>query len=268
MSKFGRRLQFSPLCHLSPWIPLQLSSSKSQDSQASPPRRTAQSWLHDTGLGAIDRHKSGASHKPPSRTNVYVNPNYKPSTRSAQVPPRPAPYHRPAPIKDTGEKRDVVLNGVAFQSSGRSLVRKDREYTWGKCGLLGFLTRAVVPQSTRPAPPAPGPSNFSSAPRYSTKPRSTRQRARPGRNLTLATSRTSSVALRIHNPLTTYSPVRYKATQKRMKFSDKQCPRFTTTGTIPLSPHIPLCPSESWYLITLFSLSRQLQQRPYLSLSA
>ena len=214
-----------------------------------------ESWLDETGLGAIDRHKSGgASYKPPSRTNVYVNPNYKPPSRPTQVPPRPAPYHRPAPIKDTGEKRDVVLNGVAFKSSGLSLVRKDREYTWGKCGVLVFLTRAAVPQSTRPAPPAPGPSNFKATPRYPTKPRSTRQRARPGRNLTLATGRTSSVVLRIHNPLTTYSPLRYKATQKRMKFSDKQCPRFTTTGMVLLSSHTPLCPSEPWYLITLFLL--------------
>ncbi|KAF9785077.1 hypothetical protein BJ322DRAFT_1061198 [Thelephora terrestris] len=146
--------------------------------------------------GAIDRHKSGAPYKPPSRTNVYVNPNYKPSSRPNQVQPRPAPYHRPAPIKNTGEKRDVVLNGVAFQSSGRSLVRKD------------------LPQPTRPTPSAPGVTNFKHAPRYSTKPRSSRQRARPGRNLTLATSQTS-----------------YKAAQKRIKFSDKQCPRFTTTGS-------------------------------------
>jgi len=226
--------------------------------------RITETWLDETGLGAIDRHKSGASYKPPSRTNVYVNPNYKPPPRSTQVPPRPAPYHRPAPIKDTGEKRDVVLNGVAFKSSGLSLVRKDREYTWGKCGVLVSLTRAAVPQL---APPAPGPSNFKPTPRYPAKPRPARQRARPGRNLTLATGRTSSVVLRIHNPLTTYPPFRYKATQKRMKFSDKQCPRFTTTGIVLLSSHAPLCPSESWCLITFLLLSRQLQQRSHLSLS-
>lgn len=147
-------------------------------------------------------------------------------------------------------------------------MRKDREYTWGKCGLLESLTCNAVPQPTRPAVPAPGPSNFNPASRYPTKPRPTRQRARPGRNLTLTSGRTSSVALRIRNLLTTYSPVRYKATQKRMKFSDKQCPRFTTTGAIPLPLYIPLRPSKPWYLITFFSLSRQLQQRPYLSLSA
>ena len=133
---------------------------------------------------------------------------------------------------------------------------------------LEFLTRAAVPQLARPAVPAPGPSNFNPSPRYPTKLRQARQRARPGRNLTLATGRTSSVVLRVHNSLTTYSLVRYKAAQKRMKFSDKQCPRFTTTGTVLSPPHIPLCPSESWCLITFFLLSRQLQQRPYLSLSA
>ncbi|KAF9645872.1 hypothetical protein BDM02DRAFT_3189333 [Thelephora ganbajun] len=144
---------------------------------------------------AIDRHKSGA-YKPHSRTNVYVNPNYNPPPRSTQVPTRSAPYHRPAPIKDTGEKRDVVLNGIAFQSSGRSLVRRD------------------LPQATRSTLSVPGPSNYKPTPRFPTKPRPTRQRVRPGRNLTLTTSRTS-----------------YKATQKRIKFSDKQCPRFTTTGS-------------------------------------
>lgn len=229
--------------------------------------RIAKAWLDETGLGAIDRHKSG-DHKPPSRTNVYVNPNYKPSSRSTQVPTRPAPYHRPVPIKNTGEKRDVVLNGVAFQSSGRSLVRKDRECTLGKRGLVELLTHDTVPQPVRPTLPAPGPDNFKPATRYPTKPRPNRQRARPGRNLTLASSRTSSVVLRIHNPFTTYSHPRYKATQRRMKFSDKQCPRFTTTGTTLPSFNIPLCPSEPWYLITFFLLSRQLQQRPHLSLSA
>ena len=99
-----------------------------------------------------------------------------------------------------------MLNGVAFQSSGLSLVRKDREYTLGERGLLEFLTRAAVPQSTRPILPAPGPSIFKPVARYPTKPRSTRQRARPGRNLTLATGRTSSVAIRIRNPLITYFP--------------------------------------------------------------
>lgn len=135
MSQFGRQLSFSPLSPISlPWIPpplpLQLSSSKSQDSQASSLKPNCETQLNEIGLGAIDRHKSEASHKPPSRTNVYVNPNYKPSPPLNQVPPRPAPYYRPVPIKNTGERRDVVLNGVAFQSSGRSLVRKDRESPW------------------------------------------------------------------------------------------------------------------------------------------
>ena len=170
--------------------------------------------LDEIVSGAIDRHKSGASYKPPSRTNVYVNPNYKPPPRSTQVPPRPAPYHRPAPIKNTGEKRDVVLNGVAFQSSGRSLVRKDREYTFCKRGLLVLLIHTIVPQPTQPILPASGPNNFKPAPRYPTKPRQTRQRARPGRNLTLATNRTSSVALRVHHPLTTYSPLQIQSDTK------------------------------------------------------
>lgn len=229
-----------------------------------PSRQTPRFWLDETGLGAIDRHKSVASHKPPSRTNVYVNPNYKVPSRSTQVPARPAPYHRPAPIKNTGEKREVVLNGVAFQSSGRSLVRKDREYTLGKCGLLRSLTRAAVSQ---PARSLSGPNNSKPVSSYPTKPRSTQQRSRPGRNLTLTTTQTPSV-VRTQNPLTAHSLLRYRAAQKRIKFSDKQCPRFTTTGTTLLFLQIPLCPSESWYLITSLFSCRQLRQRPHLSLSA
>ena len=231
-------------------------------------RRDAECWLDEPGLGAIDRHKSGVSQKPPSRTNVYVNPNYKPPSRSNQVPPRPAPYHRPVPIKDTGEKRDVVINGVEFKSSSRSLVRKDREYTLGKCGVLVFLTRAAVPQATQTILPPSGSNNFRRPSRYTTKPRSSRQRTRPGRNLTLTTGRTSSVVIRIQNALTTYSPPRYKANQKRIKFSEKQCARFTTAGTTPSSIPIPLCPSEPWYLITFLLSRRQLHQRPHLPLSA
>ena len=113
-------------------------------------RRIVKSRIDGIASGAIDRHKSGASYKPPSRTNVYVNPNYKPSPHSTQVPPRPAPYHRPAPIKNTGEKRDVVLNGVAFQSSARSLVRKDCEYTLGKHGILVLLTYPLSTSTRTP----------------------------------------------------------------------------------------------------------------------
>ena len=143
---------FSPLSHLS--LHGFRRSSQARDRKTFRQvhsRRIVESRIDGIGSGAIDRHKSGgASYKPPSRTNVYVNPNYKPPSHSAQVPPRPAPYHRPAPIKNTGEKRDVVLNGVAFQSSARSLVRKDREYTLGKCGFLVLLTYPLSTSTPNP----------------------------------------------------------------------------------------------------------------------
>jgi hypothetical protein len=58
--------------------------------------------------------------------NTYVNPNYKPSTRSSVKVVKPLPPARPNP--PTADKKDVVIGGVAFESSGRSLVRKD--CTW------------------------------------------------------------------------------------------------------------------------------------------
>ena len=92
------------------------------------------------------------------RSNVYVNPNYKPankyvrpglnvttsetaiatdssgvgpsstsSTTYTGVPSTPASG---TPTQSFGlgtQKKEIVLGGVAFESSGRSLVRKDRE---------------------------------------------------------------------------------------------------------------------------------------------
>ena len=58
------------------------------------------------------------------RSNVYINPNYKPST-PALPPTRPSLQTRPSASLGSDEKRDVVIGGVAFESSGRSLVRKD-----------------------------------------------------------------------------------------------------------------------------------------------
>lgn len=90
------------------------------------------------------------------RSNVYVNPNYKPankytrpaaasntdiatnsfgvdqpstsSTSYAGVPSAPTPAPGTViPTSVGAQKKEIVLGGVAFESSGRSLVRKDRE---------------------------------------------------------------------------------------------------------------------------------------------
>ena len=91
--------------------------------------------------GAINQRKSGepavrstgttSNWNSRPRHNVYVNPNYKPPAKTHQpsAPPvnhlRP-PVSRPPPSLPQ-DKRDVVIDGVAFESSGRSLVRKDCE---------------------------------------------------------------------------------------------------------------------------------------------
>lgn len=92
----------------------------------------------DCLTGAINRHKSGEPVRPTGptyppirpRNNVYVNPNYKPISRTHKPPVPTATQVRPAPPPATiaQDKRDVIIDGVAFESSGRSLVRKDRKY--------------------------------------------------------------------------------------------------------------------------------------------
>ena len=95
----------------------------------------------------------------PGRSNSYVNPSYKPANKyvrpglniaSSSKPasksntpsaaPTPTPTPGPSAVDATavppyskpisslgGQKKEVVLGGVAFESSARSLVRKDRE---------------------------------------------------------------------------------------------------------------------------------------------
>jgi hypothetical protein len=93
------------------------------------------------------------------RSNVYVNPNYKPAnkyirpglnaatsetaiaTASTGVGPSSTIYAGVSSGPTSGsvtpvqssrvgtQKKEIVLGGVAFESSGRSLVRKDREST-------------------------------------------------------------------------------------------------------------------------------------------
>lgn len=100
----------------------------------------------DKDTGAIDHHKSTgpSTSAPPSRgprNHTYVNPNYKPPSRSALPKFLPATINTPRyatkpvfssssnvahhPVAAQGP-REVLIDGVAFRSSGRSLVRKDR----------------------------------------------------------------------------------------------------------------------------------------------
>ena len=106
--------------------------------------------VSDNVAGAINRHKTSepvarSSVGPVTarpRNNVYVNPNYKPPVQSSKPPSVAAAAPRPAPRPPTTapkEKRDVIIDGVAFESSGRSLVRKDRKSFTISTRAMGVL---------------------------------------------------------------------------------------------------------------------------------
>ncbi|KAH7927350.1 hypothetical protein BV22DRAFT_1061230 [Leucogyrophana mollusca] len=174
--------------------------------------------------GAINRHKSTQHSTGPTtyqRSNTYVNPSYKPSTSTivkTQVPFRPhsARYTRPVatnkPLAVPGPARDVVIGGVTFESSGRSLVRKD-------------LPKPAPPPIKAPPRPIPQQVDYSrtttghlipNGRAYKSKMSSRGRRGRAmNRNMTLDNTRSS---------------YQRRSTSKRLKYLDKPCPRFTTTG--------------------------------------
>lgn len=93
--------------------------------------KASESQHHDYYLASINQHKLGKSTAPglARRSNTYVNPSYKPANmyirpnlNPVSKPPRPT-----QPQPPSTQVKDVVLNGIAFESSGRSLVRKDRK---------------------------------------------------------------------------------------------------------------------------------------------
>lgn len=106
------------------------------------------SHLLKTLQATINQHKSrhlnpSTTEIPPHRNNAtrntYINPSYKPANKYIRPGLSIAPQKVTAPQTiakplSTGplptaptEVKEVVLGGVAFESSGRSLVRKDRE---------------------------------------------------------------------------------------------------------------------------------------------
>lgn len=160
------------------------------------------------GVGAINRHKTGqttsASGYPSTtrpRNNVYVNPNYKPPSRSSH-PTAPVTQHPRAPetvIPPTSQKRDVVIGGIAFESSGRSLVRKDRMLSSSATRVPSEVESTNLRPTTTPTvtkqipvrPTAPPISQFPrNKPQRIYKPRSSAHRGRPtNRNMTLNNTR-------------------------------------------------------------------------------
>ncbi|TFK39856.1 hypothetical protein BDQ12DRAFT_734584 [Crucibulum laeve] len=181
-----------------------------------------------------------------ARSNTYVNPHYKPPSSNKYVRPglktTPAPRPstskpisaiNPAPPAPSAEVKEVVLGGVAFESSGRSLVRKDREFQrsssvgsnfWDGCPYRCNPYHLVVPKK----PVTSGP------PKPVSKPRQPPPFVRKGGHLIPPGRSYKSKARRGGRNMTldnTRRPYQSRRTSsKRLKYSDKPCPRFTTTG--------------------------------------
>ncbi|KAJ7705182.1 hypothetical protein B0H16DRAFT_1636672 [Mycena metata] len=164
---------------------------------------------------SISQHKSksataNSTRYQPPRSSTYVNPNYKPPANKyiRPQPSRPPPQSRPPTASSSTQVKEVVLNGVAFESSNRSLVRKD-------------LPKPPASKSKPPsAAPPPRHTKHFPAPRPRVYKPKSRRRGGPV-NMTLTNSRRP-----------------YQARPKRAK-SDKPCPRFSTTGTCA---HARTCP--------------------------
>ncbi|KAH8832712.1 hypothetical protein DL96DRAFT_1583103 [Flagelloscypha sp. PMI_526] len=149
---------------------------------------------------SIHQHKTQQQFPP--RSNSYVNPNYKPTSNPvSQTPPA-----------QSGSKKDVVIGGIAFESSRRSLVRKDLPKPPPASSSSKHSARSEsAPYARRSGHLVPS--------RRVYKPKSSRGRGRrqPGpRNMTLTNNK---------------RPYQARLAAKRAKYSEKPCPRFTTTGS-------------------------------------
>jgi hypothetical protein len=121
--------------------------------------------------GAINRHRSaeGRPYTTTTTRTTYVNPSYKLPSSKTQVrsgsqtsSPTPAsstssfPTVRPqsGPGPSQSQPRDVTINGVVFETSNRSLVRKDSASISSSGRLLAQPSPLVKPSSK---PPSSGP---------------------------------------------------------------------------------------------------------------
>ena len=211
-------------------------------------------------LGAINQHKStqqafGSAPGPPGyrKSNTYVNPNYKPpsSYRSQAYHSSTSRYvrppHVPKPQAAPSSTHDIVIDGVAFETSSRSLVRKDRKYlhyrlheTEGDPTVKSLASVPVPkPTSAPKVPTRPIPQqDFSRTTNGHRIPvarayKSKVSRQPRARNMTLDNTRGSTQSVyhmgsAWNSRLTSHS--RGRRSYKRMKYIDKPCPRFTTTG--------------------------------------
>ncbi|KAJ3721330.1 hypothetical protein DFJ43DRAFT_1042359 [Lentinula guzmanii] len=174
---------------------------------------------------SINLHKSNTSTHPATgfRKNTYVNPNYKFTnkyirpTTSTTEPSRSSIQ----PPTSSAEVKEVVLNGIAFQSSGRSLVRKDLPQTL-------FNTPA---STTTAQPPYVRKSGHMLTGKRVYKPKISRGRRKGNMTLTNGRRPYQSVCLLAPNTGYQLTFIRTRRASKQMKYSDKQCPRFSTTGS-------------------------------------
>ncbi|KAF7356323.1 Zinc finger CCCH domain-containing protein 3 [Mycena venus] len=182
-------------------------------------RLTASISQHKSKSASTPRYPPTATTSWPPRSSTYVNPNYKPPTNK-YIRPTPAsrpPVSRPPSttnVGSTSQVKEVVLNGVAFESSNRSLVRKDLPKPVAPKSKPASASATAPPRSHLPA--RSHATHFQ--PQRTYKPKSTRGRGRVRGpvNMTLTNSR---------RPYTSSRPKRPK--------SDKPCPRFSTTGASP-----------------------------------
>jgi hypothetical protein len=186
-----------------------------------------------------------------------VNPNYKPPSnlkpqgyRNDTAPPPRLSTSTPA----APSTRDIVIGGIAFETSFRSLVRKDRKSLSfspprndGGHDLRNDLSFSVPKQPQAPikAPlrSIPQQTDFSRTTNghripagrgYKSKVSSRTQPRRPrNRNMTLDNTRGPSQSVYQSDSFEDSNLIgccRGRRANKRMKYLDKPCPRFTTTG--------------------------------------
>ena len=185
----------------------------------------------------INQHKAHQKNKPvnegykssyapypqPRRHNPYVNPNYKaankyirpglnvagpskPASTTTTIPnatiKTPTPTIPPvssSPVSSTGgQTKEVVLGGVAFESSSRSLVRKDCKCVFNWFLYISLRIHAFsVPKPSKPVSTGkPPPStrsqhlhHFSRKTGHVPPARAYKQKSRRGRNMTLNNTR-------------------------------------------------------------------------------
>ncbi|KAF9047160.1 hypothetical protein BDZ89DRAFT_1007317 [Hymenopellis radicata] len=160
-----------------------------------------------------------------ARKNNYYNPNYKPRNTYVRPAAPAAPPPRPS-ASSSQQMKEVVLNGVAFESSGRSLVRKD---------LPKPVSSAKPPSSSasRPSPPQFSRKAGHMVPSHRVyKPTSSRgRRGGPvNRNMTLTNNRRPYQFVSSSCRQRTLTIVYRRKQSKRIKYSDKPCSKFSTTG--------------------------------------